>query len=295
MSKKSKVTPKLDLVFKKIFGDVRNTDILADFLATVLAIKPSDISQIEILDNEIIPDILLSKFSRLDLRITINKVTSVNIEIQILNYGNYKERTLFYWAKMYTGELQKNEDYINLKNAISINVIDFNLFDCKEYHSTFKVFEEHRQELLTDKFRIDFLELRKAKDMKESGSMTDKKQMWMDFLNTNAEDDETLERLATESPIMKKAVAVLRQMSADEKELYEIEQREKAVRDEFNKTSIGHSRWGAGLPSGSDSQLIFMQSAIDKLDDQVGRAAIISNSSPLSSGGTSSGESQVRR
>lgn len=234
MSKKSKVTPKLDLVFKKIFGDVRNTDILADFLATVLAIKPSDISQIEILDNEIIPDILLSKFSRLDLRITINRITSVNIEIQILNYGNYKERTLFYWAKMYTGELQKNEDYINLKNAISINVIDFNLFDCKEYHSTFKVFEEHRQELLTDKFRIDFLELRKAKDMKESGSMTDKKQMWMDFLNTNAEDDETLERLATESPIMKKAVAVLRQMSADEKELYEIEQREKAVRDEIS-------------------------------------------------------------
>ena len=234
MSKKSKVTPKLDLVFKKIFGDVRNTDILADFLATVLAIKPSDISQIEILDNEIIPDILLSKFSRLDLRITINRITSVNIEIQILNYGNYKERTLFYWAKMYTGELQKNEDYINLKNAISINVIDFNLFDCKEYHSTFKVFEEHRQELLTDKFRIDCLELRKAKDMKESGSMTDKKQMWMDFLNTNAEDDETLERLATESPIMKKAVAVLRQMSADEKELYEIEQREKAVRDEIS-------------------------------------------------------------
>lgn len=70
--------------------------------------------------------------------------------------------------------------------------------------------------------------------MKESGSMTDKKQMWMDFLNTNAEDDETLERLATESPIMKKAVAVLRQMSADEKELYEIEQREKAVRDEIS-------------------------------------------------------------
>ena len=62
MSKKSKVTPKLDLVFKKIFGDVRNTDILADFLATVLAIKPSDISQIEILDNEIIPDILYIKW-----------------------------------------------------------------------------------------------------------------------------------------------------------------------------------------------------------------------------------------
>lgn len=234
MSKKSKVTPKLDLVFKKIFGDVRNTDILADFLATVLEINPSEITEIEILDNEVVPDVLISKFSRLDLRITINRTTSVNIEIQVLNYGNYKERTLFYWAKMYTGELQKKEDYLNLKNAVAINVIDFNLFDCKEYHSTFKIFEEHRQELLTDKFRIDFLELRKAKELKERGSMTDKKQMWMDFLNTNAEDDETLDRLATGSPVMQKAVAVLRQMSADEKELYEIEQREKAIRDEVS-------------------------------------------------------------
>ncbi len=234
MSKKSKVTPKLDLVFKKIFGDVRNTDILTDFLATVLEINPSEITEVEILDNEVVPDVLISKFSRLDLRITINRTTSVNIEIQVLNYGNYKERTLFYWAKMYTGELQKKEDYLNLKNTIAINVIDFNLFDCKEYHSTFKIFEEHRQELLTDKFRIDFLELRKAKECKERGSMTDKKQMWMDFLNTNAEDDETLERLASGSPVMQKAVAVLRKMSADEKELYEIEQREKAVRDEIS-------------------------------------------------------------
>ena len=92
------------------------------------------------------------------MRITINHTTSVNIEIQVLNYGNYKERTLFYWAKMYTSELQKNDDYLNLKNAFAINVIDFNLFDCREYHSTFKIFEEHRQEFLTDKFRIDFLE-----------------------------------------------------------------------------------------------------------------------------------------
>ena len=231
MSKKSKVTPKLDLVFKKIFGNVKNTDILADFLATVLGIETNEITNIEILDNEMIPETLISKFSRLDLKLTLNSKTSVNIEIQVLNYSNYKERTLFYWAKVYTEELQKNEDYINLKNVIAINVIDFNLFDCKEYHSTFKIFEEHRQELLTDKLRIDFLELKKAK--KERGIMTDKKQMWMDFLNSNAEDDETLNSLATKSPVMEKAVAVLRQMSTDEKELYEIEQREKAVRDEI--------------------------------------------------------------
>ena len=67
---------------------------------------------------------------------------------------------------------------------------------------------------------------------------------------------------------------------------------EQAVRDE-NAKAYG-SRYPAGLPSGGDSQLLFVQSAVDKLDDN-GRAAIIENGSPLFSGGTSSGESQIRR
>lgn len=68
---------------------------------------------------------------------------------------------------------------------------------------------------------------------------------------------------------------------------------EEAVKQEYAKGF--HGRWGAGLPGGSDSQLLFMQSAIAKLDDKVGRAAIIENGSPLFTGGVASGESQVRR
>lgn len=71
------------------------------------------------------------------------------------------------------------------------------------------------------------------------------------------------------------------------------EGQEAAVKAEFQKGMTG--RWGAGLPGGGDSQLIFMQSAIKKMDPKLGRAAIISNGSPLFSGGTSSGESQIRR
>ena len=71
------------------------------------------------------------------------------------------------------------------------------------------------------------------------------------------------------------------------------EGQEKAVRDEALKGENG--RWGHGLPSGGDSQLIFMQSAINKMDDKLGRAAIIANGSPLFTGNTASGESQIRR
>lgn len=42
-------------------------------------------------------------------------------------------------------------------------------------------------------------------------------------------------------------------------------------------------------------QLLFMQHAVAKLQKGVGRAAIITNGSPLFSGSTTSGESQIRR
>ena len=68
---------------------------------------------------------------------------------------------------------------------------------------------------------------------------------------------------------------------------------EQAVDDEYTKGFDG--RWGAGLPGSGDMQMLFLQSAIDKMDDNFGRAAIIENGSPLFSGGTASGESQIRR
>lgn len=67
---------------------------------------------------------------------------------------------------------------------------------------------------------------------------------------------------------------------------------EAAVKKEYQLGFEG--RFGAGLPGTGDMQLLFMQHAISKLDEN-GRAAIITNGSPLFSGGTTSGESQIRR
>lgn len=70
------------------------------------------------------------------------------------------------------------------------------------------------------------------------------------------------------------------------------EGQEESVKKEFGRGLNG--RWGAGLPGTGDGQLLFLQSGIAKLTDN-GRAAIISNGSPLFTGGTASGESQIRR
>lgn len=68
---------------------------------------------------------------------------------------------------------------------------------------------------------------------------------------------------------------------------------EDAVKTEYAKGFDG--RWGAGLPGSGDMQMLFLQSAIDKMDDNFGRAAIIEHGGPLYTGGTASGESQIRK
>ena len=67
---------------------------------------------------------------------------------------------------------------------------------------------------------------------------------------------------------------------------------ERAVREEAQKNN---GRFCAGLPATGDMQLLFMQHAIAKMNKKTGRAAIITNGSPLFSGNTTSGESQIRR
>ena len=65
----------------------------------------------------------------------------------------------------------------------------------------------------------------------------------------------------------------------------------KDVREENSLGDAG--RFGAGLPSLSDSQQLFVMNGVSKLKDN-GRMAIIQNGSPLFKGDAGSGESNIR-
>lgn len=71
---------------------------------------------------------------------------------------------------------------------------------------------------------------------------------------------------------------------------------EDAVKKDHEKFIATEGREGrfVNTPASADAQLLFHLHALSKLEEN-GRAAIISNGSPLFSGGTTSGESQIRR
>ena len=62
------------------------------------------------------------------------------------------------------------------------------------------------------------------------------------------------------------------------------------------ETKLGFAgRFGAGLPSIGDGQMLFLQTAISKMKDTGSRVAIIHNGSPLFTGDAGSGPSEIRK
>ena len=222
------LSPRIDVVFKMLFTPKSNEDILTDFLAAVLDIDPEDINDVKVLNGEILPDDVSKKFSRLDILVSI-KGKKINIEMQVRMTHDYADRVAFYAAKVFVQDLESGDSYATLEQAISINILDYTMFDVEECHSTFMLKELKRDEVLTDKLRIDFLELPKTES--DNSIQVKRLKKWMRFFNIKSEEDADMIAQANDTMI-NKAVYVLREMSADERTREIARQRERRLHDE---------------------------------------------------------------
>ncbi len=150
-------------------------------MSSLLDIPPESIKEITISNPELPPETVASKFSRLHLSLNVNDKL-VNVEIQVKIDNDYRDRTLFYWAKLYTSELKSGEDYGNLKQTITINIINFNMFEGNDYHTEVAAMIKGKNEIFSDKFSMHFFELKKiSKHPKTS------REQWLQFINADSE------------------------------------------------------------------------------------------------------------
>ncbi|MGL5056967.1 MAG: Rpn family recombination-promoting nuclease/putative transposase, partial [Fusobacteriaceae bacterium] len=151
--------PKMDFIFKKIFGNEQEKSVLLSFLN--LALKPVQaIVDVELRNVEITKESLENKNSRLDIKAVTDTGTIINVEIQLTNKFNMGKRTMYYWSKLYSEQLKEGEDYKMLNKTVCINILNFNYFkETEHYHSIFKIKETTSNMLLDDDFEVHFLEL----------------------------------------------------------------------------------------------------------------------------------------
>ena len=224
------LSPKLDIVFQNLFGEVGSEEITKDLLSTILdeQINEIDLNQNIVLRRRTLED----KMGVVDVLAKINNNEYCNIEMQIVDHKNSKKRTLYYWAKKYTQGIQKGNDYKDLKRTICVLIADFEVEDLEElgFHSKWKIIDENeRKKVLTDDFEIHIIELPKIRERKANGK--DKKLLeWLSFLE-NPESKEVTGYME-KNKNMKQAKEKLNTLSADEEMRILAELREKAILDE---------------------------------------------------------------
>ena len=219
-----KITLRNDYAFKRIFGTEENTDILQNLLECILDILPENIAGLELLDKEFHKEILTEKLGILDIKLRLKDKTIINIEIQNRWRGDFPERSVYYWSKMYNESIKQGQDYTNLPKCITINLIGKGFNKNKRLHNKYFVMEKDTKEPLFSKLEIHIINLETAKLLDES-NYTDIKAKrllsWLKFIETD--DREVRKMLAQNSKTMKKANAAIEvmEMSPRDKWLYE--------------------------------------------------------------------------
>ena len=230
------LNPQIDFVFKKIFGTEKNKPILINFLNAV--IKPTTpIKDVEIKNNDIDKDFIEDKFSRLDVKATTSNKEHINIEIQVKNEYNMIQRTLYYWSKMYSEQIQNRDNYSKLERTVCINILNFKYLKNDKYHNAYRLKEITSNEELTDLQEIHFIELSKFneignKEYVENVEKMDALEKWLEFLVEP--ESNTVRQLELSNEEIKLAKSELYRLSMDSKEREQYNMREKAIYDRIS-------------------------------------------------------------
>ena len=222
-----------DIFFKYILGSEERKDYTLNFLNTTLDLSGKDMfKDLTFADKEKLPQLADGKSAILDILAITNTGIKINIEVQVCKDRYMAERALYYWSRVYGGQLQKKESYDKLNKVISIILMDFDFFEQyeSEFHQLYHITNDaHPQDRLIDHFEMHFIELDKLhysdiKKLKQSDR-------WIAYLSRKVNDHDRKE--LTEMDSILKDVAKSEDKFVSDLQLWrEYEAKEKAIKDE---------------------------------------------------------------
>ena len=224
------LSPKLDVIFQVLFGEVGSERITKKFLEAILdeQLEEVELSRNIVLRRENLED----KMGILDVLVKIDNEEYCNVEMQMVEKDKLLERILYYWSRIYGKNLKSSNDYVELKKTIEVLIVNFEIkrLEELEYHSKWKIIEEKKRKLvLTEDLEIHIIEIPKI--YKLAGEEQEEELVkWLEFIENP--ESKKVEKYMEENKEMKEAKEKLEVMSEDERMQILAELREKAIRDE---------------------------------------------------------------
>ena len=224
-----RISPRIDIAFKKIFGVEENKDLLISLINSIVS-QSDQVSDVVLLNPYNVQNFKTDKLSILDIKAKGIDGKQFNIEIQITDEADYDKRALYYWGKLYTEQLKTSEDYSKLNKTIGIHILNFtSISGTERYHHAFHLVDEATGLRYFKDIELHTIELNKfAKNSDDDlnslvAKIKDALDVWIAFLTRNDLLDPTNLPKALDNPRLKKALTVLEVMNFTtvEREAYE--------------------------------------------------------------------------
>ena len=256
-----------DVLFKMFF--VTHQQLLKRLVSVLLEIPLESISNFQIINTEMPPEEIGKKFCKLDIHMIVDDA-KVNLEIQMQDEGNYPERAMFHWARMYGSALPAGNNYSLLPKTIVISILGFNLFAGMNVHSEFAPLEVTRHELLSDKMSFHFFELKKLPEI-DALDPTSEKDLWLALFNAKTEEE--LEKLVSDGgAIMSQAVEAYRGVTATDRFKYLEILRERTAHDEaqalYNAQLKEREKW-QGVVADKDALIAELMAKLEMRHENI--------------------------
>lgn len=211
------LNPKADLTFKKVFGE--HPDLIISFLNALLPFDKDDeeITWVEYLNPELVPQNPLRKDSIVDVRCRDKAGRQFIVEMQMMWTSAYKQRVLFNASKAYVSQLDKGGDYDLLPPVYSLNLVNDTFSDSPDYYHDFRIVEVAETKEVIEGLRFIFIELPKFTP-KNYG---DKKMqvLWLRYLTEINEKTREVPEELLNNPEISKAVTQLEESAFSEAQL----------------------------------------------------------------------------
>jgi predicted transposase/invertase (TIGR01784 family) len=237
---KPQVDPKVDYAFKHVFGREQNKPCLLSLVDAVLQPASNQrIAGLELLNPFNDQQALDDKLSILDIKARDESGRLFNVEMQMLAYGAFRQRALYYWSRLHQSQLRKGMGYQALRPTVAICFVDTPLFpELADHHLLFELRERRHQTLFTDQLAVHILEL--AKFTKRAEELATPLDVWLYFLKHAQELDTDAMPRALNVAEVRWAMEDLIMITQSDRERERYESRLKMQRDVY--TALAEAR-----------------------------------------------------
>src|SRR5580698_8901773 len=225
------IDPKVDYAFKHLFGRDTTRALLIDLLNQVLNRSPDQlIRDVELLNPFNPKESLDDKLSILDIKARDQSGQQFNVEMQMVPNAYFRNRIVYYLAKLHQQQLHEGEDYSALRPTISIVFLNqVHHPEVSDYHLRFRLLEDRHHFPYCGDLEVHVLELPKFK--KAEAELSTGLENWLYFLQHVEKMDPEALPSALSGPLFTKAVRELVMLSQTDIERERYEARRKAQLD----------------------------------------------------------------